>query len=170
MTSDVLPIMTVSDYAYSILAQKVSQVPGVGLVTVGGNLSPAIRIQLNPAQLAAINLDFETVRTALANLTVVQPTGLLYGSQQAAALQTNDQLMTVEGFDDAIVAYRAGRHSIGTSDARSRRPLTRRLEVGSTASRLWCCPCLGTRRQCHVGRRRNQEIPTATPGLAAAGH
>ena len=63
MTSDVLPIMTVSDYAYSILAQKVSQVPGVGLVTVGGNLSPAIRIQLNPAQLAAMNLDFETVRT-----------------------------------------------------------------------------------------------------------
>ena len=62
MTSDVLPIMTVSDYAYSILAQKVSQVPGVGLVTVGGNLSPAIRIQLNPAQLAAMNLDFETVR------------------------------------------------------------------------------------------------------------
>ena len=49
MTSDVLPIMTVSDYAYSILAQKVSQVPGVGLVTVGGNLSPAIRIELNPA-------------------------------------------------------------------------------------------------------------------------
>ena len=108
MTSDVLPIMTVSDYAYSILAQKVSQVPGVGLVTVGGNLSPAIRIELNPAQLAAMNFDFETVRTALANLTVVQPTGLLYGSQQAAALQTNDQLMTVEGFDDAIVAYRGG--------------------------------------------------------------
>jgi hydrophobe/amphiphile efflux-1 (HAE1) family protein len=108
MTSDVLPIMTVSDYAYSILAQKVSQVPGVGLVTVGGNLSPAIRIQLNPAQLAAMNLDFETVRTALASLTVVQPTGLLYGSQQAASLQTNDQLTTAEGFDDAIVAYRGG--------------------------------------------------------------
>ena len=108
MTSDVLPIMTVSDYAYSILAQKVSQVAGVGLVTVGGNLSPAIRIQLNPAQLAAMNLDFETVRPALANLTVVQPTGLLYGGQQAVALQTNDQLMTAQGYDDAIVAYRNG--------------------------------------------------------------
>ena len=65
-------------------------------------------IQLNPAQLAAMDLDFETVRTALANLTVVQPTGLLYGSQQAVALQTNDQLMTAQGFDDAIVAYRNG--------------------------------------------------------------
>src|SRR5208282_1141917 len=70
--------------------------------------SPSIRIQLNPAQLAAIDLDFETVRLALANLTVVQPTGLLYGGQQAVALQTNDQLMTAQGFDDAIVAYRSG--------------------------------------------------------------
>ena len=108
MTSDVLPILTVSDYAYSILAQKLSQVSGVGLVTVGGNLSPSIRIQLNPAQLAAMNFDFETVRLALANLTVVQPTGLLYGGQQAVALQTNDQLMTAQGFDDAIVAFRNG--------------------------------------------------------------
>jgi multidrug efflux pump subunit AcrB len=91
------------------LAQKLSQVPGVGLVTVGGSQNPSIRIQLNPAQLAAMNLDFETVRLALANLTVVQPTGLLYGGQQAVALQTNDQLMTAQGFDDAIVAYRSGR-------------------------------------------------------------
>ena len=108
LTSDVLPIMTVSDYAYSVLAQKLSQVPGVGLVTVGGNESPAIRIQLNPAQLAAMSLDFETIRLALASLTVVQPTGLLYGGQQAVALQTNDQLLTTQGYDDAIVAYRNG--------------------------------------------------------------
>src|SRR5580658_10359252 len=67
LSSDVLPIMTVSDYADSILAQKLSQVPGVGLVTVGGEQDPAIRIQLNPAQLAAMDLDFETVRAALAN-------------------------------------------------------------------------------------------------------
>ena len=84
------------------LAQKLSQVPGVGLVTVGGSQNPSIRIQLNRAQLAAMNLDFETVRLALANLTVVQPTGLLYGGQQAVVLQTNDQLMTAQGFDDAI--------------------------------------------------------------------
>jgi hydrophobe/amphiphile efflux-1 (HAE1) family protein len=108
LTSDVLPIMTVGDYGYSILAQKLSQVSGVGLVTVGGEQNPSIRIQLNPAQLANMDLDFETVRLALANLTVVQPTGLLYGGQQAVALQTNDQLMTAEGYDDAIVAYRSG--------------------------------------------------------------
>ena len=108
LTSDVLPIMTVSDYANSILAQKISQVPGVGLVGVGGLQSPALRIQVNPAQLAAQNLDFETVRTALANLTVLQPKGQLYGRQQAIALQTNDQLTTAEGFAEAIIAYRNG--------------------------------------------------------------
>ena len=108
MSSDTLPITTVSDYANSILAQKISQVPGVGLVGVGGLQSPAIRIQLNPAQLAAANLDLETVRAALTNATVDQPKGLLYGGQQAYALQTNDQLKTVQGYADAIIAYRNG--------------------------------------------------------------
>ncbi|GLS45345.1 efflux RND transporter permease subunit [Methylobacterium brachythecii] len=108
MSSDVLPIMTVSDYAYSLVAQKLSQIPGVGIVGVGGLQSPAIRIQINPAQIAAQNLDFETVRTALANLTVLQPKGQLYGGQQSVALQSNDQLMTAAGFEDAIVAYRDG--------------------------------------------------------------
>jgi HAE1 family hydrophobic/amphiphilic exporter-1 len=108
MSSDVFPITTVSDYANSLMAQKISQIPGVGLVGVGGQQSPAIRIQVNPAQLAAENLDFETVRTALSNLTVLQPKGQLYGGQQAVALQTNDQLMTAAGFEDAIVAYREG--------------------------------------------------------------
>ncbi len=75
MSSDVFPITTVSDYASSLMAQKISQIPGVGIVGIGGLQSPAIRIQVNPAQLAAENLDFETVRTALSNLTVLQPKG-----------------------------------------------------------------------------------------------
>ncbi|GJD60866.1 efflux RND transporter permease subunit [Methylobacterium frigidaeris] len=108
LTSDVLPIMTVSDYANSILAQKLSQVPGVGLVGIGGLQSPSLRIQVNPAQLAGENLDFEAVRSALGTLTVLQPKGQLYGREQAFALRTNDQLTTVQGFEDAIVAYRDG--------------------------------------------------------------
>ena len=108
LSSDVLPIMTVGDYANSILAQKISQVPGVGLVGIGGLLSPSIRVQLNPALLAAENLDFETVQAALASLTVDQPKGQLYGGQQAVALLTNDQLMTASDFEAAIVAYRQG--------------------------------------------------------------
>jgi hydrophobe/amphiphile efflux-1 (HAE1) family protein len=108
LTSDTLPLTKVSDYANSILAQKLSQVPGVGLVGVGGLQNPAIRVQVNPAQLAAEGLDLETVRTALTNSTVNQPKGTLYGGQHAFSLLTNDQLMTASEFDDYILAYRNG--------------------------------------------------------------
>jgi hydrophobe/amphiphile efflux-1 (HAE1) family protein len=108
LTSDTLPLTKVSDYADSILVQKLSQMPGVGLVSLGGEQDPAIRIQVNPAQLAAAGLDLESVRTALANSTVNQPKGTLYGGQHAFSLLTNDQLTTASGFDDYILAYRNG--------------------------------------------------------------
>ncbi len=108
LTSDTLPLTKVSDYANSILAQKLSQMPGVGLVGIGGEQNPAIRIQVNPAQLAAEGLDLESVRLALGGSTVNQPKGTLYGGQHAFSLQTNDQLMTASGFDDYILAYRNG--------------------------------------------------------------
>jgi hydrophobe/amphiphile efflux-1 (HAE1) family protein len=113
LTSDTLPLTTVSDYANSILAQKISQMPGVGLVGIGGQQSPAIRVQVNPALLAAEGLDLEAVRTALSTATVDQPKGTLYGANQAFALQTNDQLMTAQGFNDYILANRSG--TFGTS-------------------------------------------------------
>src|SRR6201996_4644895 len=113
LTSETLPLTTVSDYANSILVQKISQMPGVGLVTIGGQQNPAIRVQVNPALLAAVGLDLEAVRTALATATVDQPKGTLYGSTQAFALQTNDQLMTAQGVNDYILANRPG--SFGTT-------------------------------------------------------
>jgi len=108
LTSETLPLTKVSDYASSILAQKISQMPGVGEVDVGGQQNPAIRVQVNPAQLAAGGLDLEAVRTALAAATVDQPKGTLYGANQAFALQTNDQLLTAEGFNNYILANRSG--------------------------------------------------------------
>jgi hydrophobe/amphiphile efflux-1 (HAE1) family protein len=108
LTSETLPLTTVSDYANSILAQKISQMPGVGLVSIGGEQNPAIRVQVNPALLAGAGLDLEAVRTALATATVDQPKGTLYGNTQAFALQTNDQLMTAQGFNDYILANRSG--------------------------------------------------------------
>jgi hydrophobe/amphiphile efflux-1 (HAE1) family protein len=113
LTSETLPLTKVSDYASSILAQKISQMPGVGEVDVGGQQNPAIRVQVNPAQLAAEGLDLEAVRTALATATVDQPKGTLYGANQAFALQTNDQLLTAGGFNNYILANRSG--SFGTS-------------------------------------------------------
>jgi hydrophobe/amphiphile efflux-1 (HAE1) family protein len=107
LTSETLPLTTVSDYANSILVQKISQMPGVGLVSIGGEQNPAIRVQVNPALLAGVGLDLEAVRTALATATVDQPKGTLYGNAQAFALQTNDQLMTAQGFNNYILANRS---------------------------------------------------------------
>jgi multidrug efflux pump subunit AcrB len=93
LTSDTLPVTTVDDYAESILAQKLSQVPGVGLVTIGGEQHPSIRIRFDPAQLAANGLDLEDIHTALTNVSVDQPKGALYGQARAFTLQTSDQIL-----------------------------------------------------------------------------
>ena len=108
VTSDTLPLTKVDDYAESILAQKISQMPGVALVGIGGQQKPAIRVQVNPAILAAEGLDLEQLRSALAAITVIQPKGQLYGQQQSYLLNTNDQIETAEGFNDQIIAFRSG--------------------------------------------------------------
>jgi hydrophobe/amphiphile efflux-1 (HAE1) family protein len=108
LSSNVLPITTVDDYAQNIVAQKLSTMPGVGLVNIGGEQTPAIRIQLNPAQLAEDGLDLEAVRMALTNDSVDQPKGSLYGKQDAYTLQTDDQLLSPDKWDKQIIAYRNG--------------------------------------------------------------
>ncbi len=108
LTSNTLPITTVDDYAESIIAQKISQVPGVGLVSIGGEQHPAIRIQFDPAKLAENGLDLEDVRNALTNVSVDQPKGSLYGNQRAYTLQTNDQILKAQDWNNQIIAYRNG--------------------------------------------------------------
>ena len=108
LSSIVLPITTVDDYAQNIVAQKLSTVPGVGLVNIGGAQTPAIQIQLNPAQLAEDGLDLEAVRTALTDVSVDQPKGSLYGKQDAYTLQTDDQLLSPDKWNNQIIAYRNG--------------------------------------------------------------
>jgi hydrophobe/amphiphile efflux-1 (HAE1) family protein len=108
LTSDTLPLTTVDDYGENILLQRLSQVSGVGLVTVGGQQQPAMRIEVNPAQLAALGLSLEDVRNAVTTATVDAAKGVLQGPQQAVALQTNDQLFSRGQYDDIVVAYRNG--------------------------------------------------------------
>ena len=79
-----------------------------GLVGIGGEQHPAIRIQFDPAQLAANGLDLEDVRTALTNVSVDQPKGSLYGNSRAYTLQTNDQILTPNDWNNQIIAYRNG--------------------------------------------------------------
>lgn len=108
LTSDTEPLTKVDDYADSILAQKLSQVPGVSLVTIGGMQKPSIRVQVNPAKIAAAGIDLEQLRSTLGNVTVNQPKGVLYGNQQAYTLATNDQVLTAKSYEDLIIAYRNG--------------------------------------------------------------
>ncbi|RDI98716.1 acriflavine resistance protein B [Dyella solisilvae] len=106
LTSDSLPLRDVNNYADSILAQKLSQVQGVGLVSIAGNVRPAVRVQVNPSQLANLGLTMEDVRSALTEANVNAPKGTLNGATQSYSIGTNDQLATAAEYKDTIIAYK----------------------------------------------------------------
>lgn len=108
LTSKSLPLTTVDDYAESILFQRLSQMPGVGLVTIGGQQQPAMRIEVDPTQLSAHGLTMEDVRTALQHSTIDAATGELRGPRQSFGLSTNSQLDTRGDFANLVIAYRNG--------------------------------------------------------------
>jgi multidrug efflux pump len=108
LTSDTLPLDKVEDAADTNLAQKISQVTGVGLVSIAGGQKPSVRIQANPAQMAAYNLSLEDLRTALAAANVDQAKGSLNGSRQSYTVDANDQLLASSDYKPVIVAYRNG--------------------------------------------------------------
>jgi len=108
LTSDTLPLTKVEDLADTALAQKISQLPGVGLVSISGGQKPAVRIKANPTQLASYGLSLEDVRTALAAANVNQAKGVLDGPRQSFTIGANDQLLTSPGYNNVIVAYRNG--------------------------------------------------------------
>jgi len=108
VTSKTLLLPAVSDYADSVLAQKISQVSGVGLVTMGGGQKPAVRVQVDPVALAGTELTLEDVRLAIAAANVNQPKGNIDGPRQDWAIATNDQLGDASTFRPLIIAYKRG--------------------------------------------------------------
>ena len=106
--SDTLPITTVNEYADTILAQQISQIPGVGDVGIGGAQKPSVRVQVDPAKLAAMGMSLEQVRGVIADTTVSQPTGSISGQRQSFAVYTNDQVLKADHWNDMVVAYRNG--------------------------------------------------------------
>ena len=108
VSSETFPLERVNDLADTILAQKLSQVSGVGLVTIQGSQKPAVRIRLNPASLAAMGLSLEDVRTAIAASNINMPKGSFDGQRQSFAIQTNDQISSAAGFRPMVIAYRNG--------------------------------------------------------------
>ncbi|MCO6417860.1 efflux RND transporter permease subunit, partial [Siccirubricoccus sp. KC 17139] len=108
LTSDTLPIHQLSDAADTLLAQRLSQVSGVGRVIVQGSMRPAIRLQADPRRLAAYGLSLEDVRSAVTAGNVNTPKGSVDGPRQASAVMANDQIQAPEDFNTLIIAYRNG--------------------------------------------------------------
>jgi multidrug efflux pump len=108
LTSKTLPLSKVEDFADTRFAQKISQLPGVGLVSISGGQKPAVRIQVNPTALSSYGLTMEDVRTVLVASNVNQAKGTFDGSQQSYSIGANDQLLSSEQYRPLVVAYKNG--------------------------------------------------------------
>lgn len=108
LSSDTLPLPVIQKMAETRLTAKISQLSGVGLVSISGGQRPAIRIQANPKTLAAYNLSLEDLRVAIANANANQAKGGFDGPSQASTINANDQLISPDEFRSMIVTYRGG--------------------------------------------------------------
>ena len=108
LTSDSLPLPKVEDIADTTLAQKIAQLPGVGLVSISGGQKPAVRIQANPTALASYGLSLEDLRAALVQANVDQAKGVIDGQRQSYTIGANDQLFSSEQYKPIVIAFRNG--------------------------------------------------------------
>ena len=106
ITSNSMPLSQVEDLVDTRLAPKISQLNGVGLVSISGGQKPAVRIQANPAQLESYGIDLEALRTALASASVNAAKGNFDGPRMNYQIDANDQLVTAEDYENVVVAYR----------------------------------------------------------------
>jgi hydrophobe/amphiphile efflux-1 (HAE1) family protein len=121
MQSDQAPTTVVDSYAENIVEQQISQLPGVGQVLVGGQQTPAIRVQVDPLKLASMGMTIDDVRTVLTTVTVDNPKGSVDGPNQSYTIYANDQLTEAEPYNNVIIGYRNGGpiriHDIGRAVA-----------------------------------------------------
>jgi multidrug efflux pump len=108
LTSTTLSLPKVEDYADTRLAQKISQLPGVGLVSISGGQKPAVRVQVNPASLSSYGLALEDVRSALGSANVNLAKGAFDGRLQSYTIGANDQLFTAKDYRPLVIAYKNG--------------------------------------------------------------
>src|SRR5205807_10064091 len=108
LTSKTMPLTQVEDLADTRLVQKISQLTGVGLVSISGGQRPAVRIQANLRQLAAHGLNIDDLRSTIGNANVNTPKGNFDGPSRAYTINANDQLKKASDYEDLVVAYRNG--------------------------------------------------------------
>jgi multidrug efflux pump len=105
VTSKTLKLTDVEDLSFTRLAQKIAQLPGVGVVSISGGQRPAVRIQFNPSALAKYGLNIDDLRTTISNANINSPKGSFDGATQASSINANDQLTSIDGYRDITVAY-----------------------------------------------------------------
>jgi len=106
--SDVLPMTAVDDYAETVIAQQISQIPGVGQVSLGGQQKPSVRVQVDPGKIAALGIQLEDIATVMSAATVDAPKGSINGPLRSFAIYDNDQLNTAAPWNDVVIAYKNG--------------------------------------------------------------
>src|SRR5271154_4342862 len=108
LTSQTIPLSQVEDLADTRLAQKIAQLPGIGLVSISGGQKPAVRVQVNPTALSSYGINLEDVRAALQQTSLDSAKGNFDGARQDYQIDANDQLLTSNDFRSVVVAYRNG--------------------------------------------------------------
>ena len=108
VTSKTLKLTDVEDMSFTRLAQKISQLPGVGAVSISGGQRPAVRIQFNPRALARYGLNIDDLRTDISNANSNSPKGSFDGATQSSSINANDQISDIDGYRDIVVAYLNG--------------------------------------------------------------
>ncbi|MBI1778053.1 MAG: multidrug efflux RND transporter permease subunit [Proteobacteria bacterium] len=106
--SDSFPLTMVDDFADTILAQQLSQIPGVAQIAITGEQKPAVRVQIDPAKIASLGISLEDVRAVLSSATVDAPKGSIDGTAQSFTIYNNDQLLKADEYRDLVVAYKNG--------------------------------------------------------------
>ena len=163
--SAVLPVTTVDDYAENILAQQISQIPGIAQVSIGGQQKPAVRVQVDPSKLAALGLQMEDIANVISQATVDAPKGSINGPLRGMTIYDNDQLLKAAPWNDVVVAYKNGA-AVRIKDIG--------VAVDGPENRLPCC--MAERPQRHsaadlqTARRQRHRRRRARPGAAAARH
>src|ERR1700730_15612982 len=108
LTSKTLPLTSVEDLADTRMAQKISQLAGVGLVSLSGGHRPAVRIQADPRKLAALGLNIDDLRTTIANANVNTPKGSFDGPTRAYTINANDQIKSADDYNNLVIAFKNG--------------------------------------------------------------
>jgi HAE1 family hydrophobic/amphiphilic exporter-1 len=157
LTSETLPLRTLSDYVDSLLAQQLSRIEGVGQVEIGGAVKPAVRIRLDPRKAAELGLQLDAVRAQIAANTVNAPKGTLIGQQQSYTVYANDQVFDTTAWNQMIAGYHNGA-PVRIRDLGARSRVSRMIRPGPGRFRAAPTPTRATRPA-----RRSNSSSTRSP-------